>query len=281
VSPTISSDALPLTRDPLAGRFAAWRSAGRRALIPYVTAGYPHPAATLDVLDNLVSAGADIIELGVPFSDPVADGPTIQRASQRAIEQGTTLDWTLRTLREFRRRHDTAVVLFTYLNPILRYGVDAFLVDAADAGAHGILVTDLPVGADVRLEEKLEESALAHVRLIAPTTPPARARLIAARAQGFLYYISRTGVTGATRALRANLPAEIENLRAVSSVPIAVGFGISTAEQAAEVARVADGVVVGSALLDALDRGGLADMQQFLRSLREGMDAVAAQSLHA
>jgi tryptophan synthase alpha chain len=246
-----------------------------------MTAGYPHPAATLDVLDNLVSAGADIIELGVPFSDPVADGPTIQRASQRAIEQGTTLDWTLGTLREFRRRHDTAIVLFTYLNPILRYGVDAFLVDAADAGAQGILVTDLPVGADARLEEKLEESALAHVRLIAPTTPPARARLIAARAQGFLYYISRTGVTGATRALRADLPAEIESLRAVSSVPIAVGFGISTAEQAAEVARVADGVVVGSALLDALDRGGLADMWQFLRSLREGMDAVAAESLHA
>jgi tryptophan synthase alpha chain len=281
VSPNISSDALLLGRDPLAGRFAAWRSAGRRALIPYMTAGYPHPAATLDVLDNLVSAGADIIELGVPFSDPVADGPTIQRASQRAIEQGTTLDWTLGTLREFRRRHDTAIVLFTYLNPILRYGVDAFLVDAADAGAQGILVTDLPVGADARLEEKLEESALAHVRLIAPTTPPARARLIAARAQGFLYYISRTGVTGATRALRADLPAEIESLRAVSSVPIAIGFGISTAEQAAEVARVADGVVVGSALLDALDRGGLADMWQFLRSLREGMDAVAAESLHA
>jgi tryptophan synthase alpha chain len=281
VSPNISSDALLLGRDPLAGRFAAWRSAGRRALIPYMTAGYPHPAATLDVLDNLVSAGADIIELGVPFSDPVADGPTIQRASQRAIEQGTTLDWTLGTLREFRRRHDTAIVLFTYLNPILRYGVDAFLVDAADAGAQGILVTDLPVGADARLEEKLEESALAHVRLIAPTTPPARARLIAARAQGFLYYISRTGVTGATRALRADLPAEIESLRAVSSVPIAVGFGISTAEQAAEVARVADGVVVGSALLDALDRGGLAGMQQFLQSLREGMDAVAAESLHA
>jgi tryptophan synthase alpha chain len=275
------SDAPLLTRDPLAARFAAWQSSGRRALIPYITAGYPHPAATLEVLDNLVSAGADIIELGVPFSDPVADGPTIQRASQRAIEQGTTLDGTLRTLREFRRHHDTAVVLFTYLNPILRYGVDAFLVDAADAGAHGLLVTDLPVGADARLEQKLEESALAHVRLIAPTTPPARARLIAARAQGFLYYISRTGVTGATRALRADLAGEIENLRAVSSVPIAVGFGISTAEQAAEVARVADGVVVGSALIDALDRGGLADMQQFLRSLRTGMDAVAANSLHS
>jgi len=276
VYPTTSSDTQPAARDALARCFAAARAQHRRALIPYLTAGYPSAATTLDALDHLVQGGADIIELGVPFSDPVADGPTIQRASQHAIEQGVTLASTLETLRAFRSAHSTPVVLFTYLNPILRYGTDAFIRDAAESGAAGVLVTDLPVGSDPPLEQRLEASPLALVRLIAPTTQPDRAQTIARRAQGFLYYISRMGVTGATRRLRETLAAEVAALREVSPVPIAVGFGISTPGQAGEVARVADGVVVGSALIDALDRDGLAGMQQFLASLREGMDSATA-----
>ena len=256
---------------------AALRGTGRRLLIPYITAGYPEPAHTLELLPALVNAGADLIELGVPFSDPVADGPTIQRSSQRALERGVTLAWVLGQLGQFRAAGaDTPVVLFTYLNPVLRFGPDRFVFAALDAGADGVLVTDLPAGADPALERMLDESRLAHVRLVAPTTPPARAREIAAATQGFLYCIARLGVTGATSRLRDELPAEIAALRAFATVPIAVGFGISSAEQAAAVGRIADGIVVGSALIDALDRGGIPAAVALLRSLRAGLDEAAA-----
>ena len=261
-----------IASDTLAVRFRSWREAGRRALIPYVTAGFPGRDETAQLLDALVGAGADIIEVGVPFSDPVADGPTIQRSSQHALENGTTLEWTLDQVSRFRSRHETPVVLFTYLNPILRYGVDRFLSRAASAGADGVLVTDLPVGVDSRLERAIEVSPLAHVRLVAPTTPPGRARLIAREAQGFLYYISRAGVTGARTELREGLAREVETLRQLSSIPVAVGFGISTGAQAAEVAAVADGVVVGSALIDAIERGGIDAAAGLLASMREAMD---------
>lgn len=269
VSPTISSDV-----DPLEERFARWRAEGHRALIPYITAGYPTLDATADLLDALVAAGVDVVELGVPFSDPVADGPTIQRSSQRALENGASLEWTLDLLREFRVHHETPVVLFTYLNPVLRYGVNRFIEDATEAGAQGLLLTDLPVGSDDALERRIEASPLALIRLIAPTTPPARAQEIARRAQGFIYYIARMGVTGATAALRASLGREVETLRAVTTVPVAVGFGISTATHAAEVARVADGVVVGSALIDALDRGGIAEAARLIGGMRTAIDGL-------
>lgn len=249
------------------------RRAGHPVLIPYITAGYPDPESTLALMAELVAAGADVIELGVPFSDPVADGPTIQRSSQRALEHGTTLDWVLDVLRQFRATGaETPVVLFTYLNPIMRYGADRFVGDAVRAGADGVLVTDLPVGADPALEARLDASELAHVRLVAPTTRPERAREIAAAAQGFLYYISRLGVTGARSRLRDELPAEIAALSAVARVPVAVGFGISTAEQAEELGSIAAGVVVGSALIDAIDRGGIAAAGELLRELRAGLD---------
>jgi len=262
--------------DRLAARFRAWRDAGRHALIPYLTAGYPAPGQTVDLLRRLEAAGADIIELGIPFSDPLADGPTIQRASQRAVEQGVALAWCLEALGEFRAGSTVPVVVFSYLNPILAYGVDRFIRDAVEAGADGVLITDLPQGADEALEEQFERSDLALIRLIAPTTAPDRARWIASRAQGFIYYISRTGVTGARNELPPGLADEIAALRAVAAVPVAVGFGISTPEQAAAVARVADGVAVGSALLDALDRGGAAEAESFLRGLRAAIDAAGA-----
>lgn len=265
-SPTTSSSS-----DRLAARLTDWRAAGRTALIPYMTAGYPTRAATDEILAMLVRAGADVIELGVPFSDPVADGPTIQRSSQRALEHGVTLEWTLDAAARFRAEHDTPIVLFSYLNPILRYGADRFIDDAVAAGIDGVLLTDLPVASDPAIEQTFERSPLSLIRLIAPTTPPERALEIARRAQGFLYYIARTGVTGATALLREELPRELAALRAVTTVPIAVGFGISTPAQAAEIARLADGIVVGSALIDALDSGGVAGAEQFVTTLKDAI----------
>lgn len=252
--------------------FAARSAHHQAALVPYVTAGYPERASTLPVMEALADAGADVIELGIPFSDPLADGPTIQHASFVSIQKGTTVHGVLDDLAAFRARRSTPVVLFTYLNPLLRYGLDAFLRDAAKAGAQGVLVTDLPTGSDPAIEKKIVDSPLGLIRLIAPTTPIERVPEVAQGGSGFLYYISRTGVTGARTELRSELAAEVSAIRAAVDIPLAVGFGISTPEQARAVAEVADGVVVGSAVIQALDRGGAAEAGRFLASLRKGMD---------
>ncbi|HEX2206315.1 MAG TPA: tryptophan synthase subunit alpha [Longimicrobium sp.] len=257
----------------LADAFAAARAADRAALVPYVTAGHPSPAGTAGLLAGLADDGADVIELGVPFSDPLADGPTIQRSSFEAIQQGVDLRWTLDALADFRARRQTPVVLFTYLNPVLRHGLDRFLDDAVQAGAQGVLLTDLPVGADAALEDRINASPLDLIRLVAPTTRPQRVREIAAAARGFLYYVSRTGVTGARQELASGLAAEVAEVRRMTRVPVAVGFGISTPEQAAAVARVADGVVVGSALVDALAREGIEGGRRFVRELRTAVES--------
>lgn len=266
MSATTSSDL------SLAGAFAAARDEGRAALIPYLTAGHPRPRDTGEILRGLADEGADVIELGVPFSDPLADGPTIQRSSFEAIAQGVDLRWTLDALADFRAVRSTPVVLFTYLNPLLRHGMDRFLADAADAGAQGLLLTDLPVGADPGLEARIHASSLDLIRLVAPTTRPERVRTIAAAARGFLYYVSRTGVTGARSELAEGLAAEVAEVRALTPVPVAVGFGISTPEQAAAVARVADGVVVGSALVETLGAEGVEGGLAFVRSLRQAIE---------
>lgn len=270
------ASALPITSpDPLAPLFSDWRIAGRTALITYLTAGYPSPADTIGLLRRVVRAGADIIELGIPFSDPVADGPTIQRASQRALEQGTTVATALEQLRAFRKLHDTPVVLFSYLNPVLSYGAEAFLADAVDAGAQGLLLTDLPFGGDVALERMVEASPLALVRLVAPTTGRERAREIAQHAQGFVYYIAQMGVTGARSELAADLQQRLAELHQVTAVPVCVGFGISTPQQAAQVASVAEGIIVGSSLIDALDRGGADAAEALLAGMRAALPARA------
>ncbi|HEU0015793.1 MAG TPA: tryptophan synthase subunit alpha [Longimicrobium sp.] len=261
MSATTSSD------PSLAGAFTRARREGRAALVPYVTAGHPRREHGLDVLRALAEEGADVIELGIPFSDPLADGPVIQRSTWEAIEQGVDLPWTLELLAAFRREHATPVVLFTYLNPVLHHGAGRFLADAHAAGAQGVVLTDLPVGADPALEGLFAASPLDLVRFVAPTTRPERVRRIAAAARGFLYYVSRTGVTGARVELQAGLEREIAAVRAVTDVPVAVGFGISTPEQAATVARVADGVVVGSALVETLRTGGLDAGRALVRSL--------------
>lgn len=268
-SPTTSSES---RSGRIAERFARAAARGAGALVTYITAGYPTPADTVSVLEGIAGAGADVIEFGIPFSDPLADGPTIQRASQRAIAAGATLARSLESLAEFRARSDTPVVVFTYLNPVLAYGVERFIRDVHAAGADGVLLTDLPVGGDDELERAFEESPLDLVRLVAPTTPLDRAAQIAARSQGFVYYISRTGVTGATESLRAEIGREIEAIRPHARVPIAVGFGISSPAQAVEAARAGDGAVVGSALIDALDREGFSGLFAFVGSLRKALD---------
>lgn len=256
----------------LAGVFARCREEGRAALIPYVTAGHPRLDATAEVLAMLAESGADAIELGVPFSDPLADGPTIQRSSYEAIRNGADLAWTLAELAHFREGHDTPVVLFTYLNPVLRFGLPRFLAEAEGAGAQALLLTDLPVGADAALEAQIDASPLDRIRLVAPTTGPERLRDIAAGARGFLYYVSRTGVTGARLEMSRTLAHEVAEVRRASSVPVAVGFGVATPAHAREVGALADGVVVGSALVERLGRDDLRAVAVYVRQLR---DAVA------
>jgi tryptophan synthase alpha chain len=248
--------------------FETAKEEGRAALVIYTTAGFPEPESGLEALVALADAGADVLELGVPFSDPLADGPTIQRSSFQAISHGVDLSWTLECVRQFRKIRGTPVVLFSYLNPILDYGVDRFLNDAVAAGADGLLLTDVPLGCDPELERRFEDSPLDLIRLIAPTTTPARARNIAAHSQGFVYYVSRTGVTGVREAMSETLTAEVTALRAVTNVPVAVGFGISRSDQAAAVAACAEGVIVGSAVVDALGREGAAGASRLVASLR-------------
>ena len=255
--------------DPFARRFAARRAAGRRVLVVYVTAGYPDRDASLALLQGLEGAGADIIEVGVPFSDPMADGPIIQRSSQRALELGMTFERTLELIARATLR--VPVVLFTYLNPLLAAGAGA-LARAAAAGAQGVLVTDLPLGADPELEARIAASPLAFIRLAAPTTPAARMQEIARHGSGFVYLISRLGVTGIQTEIAAELPATIERLRGVTDLPICVGFGISTPAQAREAGRFADGVVVGSALVRAAGESVEAALA-LVAALRAGMDA--------
>jgi tryptophan synthase alpha chain len=252
--------------------FAARKAEGRAALIPYVTAGYPERGSTVEVLEALADHGADIIELGIPFSDPLADGPTIQKSSFVSLENGTTVGRVLEDLATFRQRRDTPIVLFTYLNPVIRYGLTAFLAAAEQAGASGLLLTDLPTGSDPKLEDEVIASPLDLVRLVAPTTPLERVPTVARGGSGFLYYISRTGVTGARTELREELAEEVGAIQSVVHLPVAVGFGISSPEQAAFVARVADGVVVGSALVRILGESGVSAAAEFVASLRQAMD---------
>ena len=242
----------------------ALRDAGRRALVCYVTAGHPDPATSVAVLRGIDAAGADVIELGVPFSDPMADGPIILASSQRALDHGMTLARTLDLIRE--ARVSAPVVLFTYLNPLLAAGVDV-LERAAAAGTHGVLVTDLPVGADPVREQWLGNGPLGFVRLVAPTTPLDRMREITAHGSGFVYLISRRGVTGVRSDVPTELPDTIARLRQATALPVCVGFGISTADQAKAVGRLADGIVVGSAIVQAAGKSvdAAADLVSTLR----------------
>ena len=260
-SATISSDAIAL-------RFARLKQEGRRAFVPYVTAGHPDPARSVALLQGLEAAGADVVEVGVPFSDPLADGAVIQASSQVALDQGVRFDQVLEIIA--RARLGIPVVLFSYLNPLLRGGDDA-LRRAADAGAHGVLVTDRPLGADAEREAWLADGPLAYIRLVAPTTPAARMAEIARTGSGFVYLISRLGVTGERAELPPELPATAARLRAATSLPLCIGFGISRPEQARIVAQLADGVVVGSAIVRAAGHS-VDEALRLAASLRAAID---------
>ena len=262
-SPQATTSSSSITR-----RFDALRKQSRRALVCYVTAGHPDVGRSLEALQALEEGGADIIELGVPFSDPIADGPVIQASSQQALERGMTYDGVLALIES--AKPSVPIVLFSYLNPILAAGSDA-LLRAAEAGASGILITDIPVGADPAREEWLGNSPLAFIRLVAPTTPRDRMAEIARHGSGFVYLISRLGVTGVQETTATSLPETIRRLRSATKLPICVGFGISTPEQARSVGKLADGVVVGSALVKAAGNGP-EDVLKLTRSLREGLD---------
>jgi tryptophan synthase alpha chain len=232
--------------------FARLREKHEKAFVAYVAAGDPDFGHSLEVIRSLADAGTDIIELGLPFSDPLADGIVNQMAAERALRSGMTMVRALELIREFRKTHQTPIVLFTYLNPVFTYGFEAFHHAAAAAGADGILLLDLPPDEAANNPDLAVGAGLKHIRLIAPTTPPDRVKLLAQSSAGFIYALSRTGVTGAHGAPSANIASLVASIKAHTAVPVCVGFGITTAEQAAMVAAVADGVIVGSAIVNQI-----------------------------
>ena len=264
-----ASGTAPAPTRRLGARFERLRAEGRRALICYMTVGHPDRARSVALLRGLAAAGADVVEVGVPFSDPMADGPVIQASSQRALDLGMTLDGALDLVRE--AAVDVPIVLFSYLNPVLAAGRDV-LDRAAAAGVDGLLITDLPVGADPETERWLGGGPLDFVRLVAPTTPDARMAEIARHGSGFVYLISRLGVTGTRDDLPPELPGMVARLRRATTLPVCVGFGVSRPEQAATVAGLADGVVVGSAIVRAAEESVDAAVA-LVASLRWAIDA--------
>ncbi|QSX78096.1 tryptophan synthase subunit alpha [Agrilutibacter solisilvae] len=257
-------------------RFARLKAQGRKALVPFFTAGDPSLEATVPVMHALAAAGADVIELGVPFSDPMADGPTIQRSSERALARGAGLGFVLDSVRAFRRDDaDTPVVLMGYLNPIEIRGAQRFAREAVEAGVDGVLLVDLPPEEAGEFRQAFAEHGLALILLASPTTTDDRLDLLCGQASGYLYYVSFAGVTGADHLDTAAATGRLEAIRARSRVPVAAGFGIKDAASAKAMAAQADGVVVGSALVAALDGAAdpVARAGEFLRELRQALDA--------
>lgn len=237
----------PLNR--IEKKFQDLKAANQSGFIAYITAGDPSLKTTVELVETLEKSGVDIVELGVPFSDPLADGATIQAAAGRAIEAGATVAGVLDCIRRIREFSEIPIVLFTYLNPIYTYGFERFHEDASSAGADGILILDLPPDEAALNQELLQTHDLLPIRLIAPTTPPDRMGLIAKSAKGFIYYVSREGVTGEQASLSSSISSQVAEIRSHTDLPIAVGFGISTPDQAREVALQSDAVVVGSAIV--------------------------------
>lgn len=260
-------------------RFARLRREGKKAFIVYIGAGDPDLEATRRLALAFDEAGVDVLELGVPFSDPVADGLVNQLAAQRGLESGTTPPKVLETVAAIRRESQIPIVLYIYFNLVHRAGMERFITDAARAGVDGLLVLDLPPEESDGYETLMQRAGLCHIYLIAPTTPEERVAFIAQRGSGFLYYISREGVTGMREQVAANLAERVARIRAHTSLPVVVGFGISNPEQARLVARVADGVVVGSAVVDQIARHGrspelVQGVSAFVQSLATAVKSV-------
>ncbi|NWN90485.1 tryptophan synthase subunit alpha [Marinobacter adhaerens] len=259
------------------------RSQGRKALIPFITAGDPHPDETVGLMHTMVDAGVDIIELGVPFSDPMADGPVIQLASERALKQGTTLRRVLAMVSEFRQSNDTTpVVLMGYLNPIEAMGYEAFADAAIEAGVDGVLTVDLPPEEADKVAPLFAQRGLDPIFLLAPTTTDERIRAISGHSSGYVYYVSFNGVTGAARINVEEVAARVAHIHELTALPVGVGFGIRDAETAAAVGQVSDGVIVGSVLVDTIARNQ-ADIEalklaltDLLNPMREALDSLAS-----
>jgi tryptophan synthase alpha chain len=261
-------------------RFSELKAQGRKALIPYITAGDPAPQYTVGFMHALVEAGADVIELGVPFSDPMADGPVIQKACQRALNHGTRLVDLFEMVKEFRQADSqTPVVLMGYLNPIERIGYEVFANKAAEAGVDGVLIVDMPPEEAEEIGPLMKSRDLAAIFLVAPTTSHERAATICAHGQGYIYYVSLKGVTGAASLNAADVAAHLAPLREITDLPLCVGFGIRDGVTAAEVANVADGVIVGSALVNRIAENTQTpeiipgQLKDVLADMRSAMDA--------
>ena len=240
----------------IAQRFAALHAEGRAGLVTFLTAGDPDAKTAWEILKGLPAAGADVIELGMPFSDPMADGPAIQAASLRALKSGQTMKKTIEMVARFRRTDDnTPIVLMGYFNPIYSYGVARFLKDAKRAGVDGLIVVDTPIEEEDELALPARAAGIDFIQLVAPTTADARLPKVLSRASGFVYYVSITGITGTRSAAAGDVAQAVKRMRRHTSLPIAVGFGIRAPKQAAEIARVADAAVVGSALVSAVAAG--------------------------
>ncbi|MEX0285243.1 MAG: tryptophan synthase subunit alpha [Paracoccaceae bacterium] len=253
-------------------KFAALRAEGQKAFVAYVMAGDPDYDTSLEVVKGLPAAGVDIIELGLPFTDPMADGPTIQLAGQRALEGGMTLARTLDLARAFRETDDTTpIVLMGYYNPIYSRGVDTFLAEAKEAGIDGLIVVDLPPEEDDELCIPAQAAGLNFIRLATPTTDDRRLPAVLQNTSGFVYYVSITGITGAAEAQASDVAPDVERIKSATDLPVVVGFGIKTPETAGSIAGVADGAVVGSAIVSKIGAGEpVDDVLSFVKSLADG-----------
>ncbi len=262
----------------IAGRFAALAAAKRKALIPYITAGDPDPSLTVPLMQALTESGADVIELGVPFSDPMADGPVNQRSSERALAKGVSLAVVIDIVRQFRRiDRETPVVLMGYANPIEAMGTDKFTVAAAAAGVDGVIVVDYPPEECAQFADLARTNGIDPIFLLAPTSTDRRIQEVARVGSGYLYYVSLKGVTGASTIDLNDVASRIPKIRAVTNLPIGVGFGIRDAESARAVARSADAVVIGSRIIQEIEAAGpsaaVARVRALLKPIREALDA--------
>jgi tryptophan synthase alpha chain len=246
---------------------------GHKALIPYVTVGYPRIEATLKVVPLLADSGCDIVELGIPFSDPLADGSTIQKASLHALQNGVTPKLCLEVAKELSHKIDIPLVFMTYFNPVFSYGLEEFCAACTGSGVDGLIIPDLPPEEGLGLEAIAQKQGLDLIYLLAPTSTEERIKLVAERSRGFIYLVSVTGVTGVRKRLSANLEAFVVKVRKVATQPLCVGFGISTPEQAREVARIADGVIVGSRIIQLMEmEDGFISLARLVKGLRNSID---------
>ena len=258
----------------ISGVFRLGHKAPRKGLIAYVTTGYPTMAATLEVVPLLAELGCDVVELGIPFSDPLADGATIQKASFESLQNGTTPEACLKVAAEIHRKAAVPLVFMTYYNPVFSYGVERFAADCAAAGVSGLIVPDLPPEEGGALDAATLKHDIDLIDLLAPTSTPERVKLVAGHSRGFIYLVSVTGVTGARRELSQDLGDFVARVRAVARQPLCVGFGISTPEQARQVGQLADGVIVGSRLIQLMEAPDWqASVRSFITSLRKALDA--------